>query len=425
MALTETDFLNIKEKMNKIEQRIDGLYQNWQAEYKEAITSEQCDAIQKFYEPYVKKYETKYKVLYQMLKQVIDERNKIPSSRVSAPELTPSLVALEDASMLKRKEWNRGEPNKETPHMYSTIDGRLTPTAPVYEDMRTKTPTNMTSEGSMGGLSAVVRGIESERVTQQSPDIAEESVSSVAPPISIEIRPEVIEERIHQEDMSGRTEKNRETSREDALATTRCFFGNVTERRSATEIPVTTTVSVSQTDTPPITSAPVEIELLGPEPSPGRIILPSGSPPRPMATATLRPRTLVQRRLEGQIEEQSRDEDESEENETLEPLVIEGLPDELGPEWRILQPFEIPGVRFPTEDTPPNHRRLAENDTLVELIQTAEYLEDAPSWEQRRFYPLQYGDPYYRGCGRGHGRGRGRGRGWLNEDIPERDLGGG
>ena len=97
----------------------------------------------------------------------------------------------------------------------------------------------------------------------------------------------------------------------------------------------------------------------------------------------------------------------------------------MGPEWRVLHPFEIPGVRFPTEDTPPNHRRLAENDTLVELIQTAEYLEDAPSWEQRRFYPRQYGDPYYRGCGRGHGRGRGRGRGWLSEDVTERDTGGG
>ena len=293
MALTETDFLNIKEKMIKIDQRIDGLYQNWQAEYKEAITSEQCDAIQRFYEPYVKKYETKYKVLYQMLKQAIDGGNKIPSSRVSASELTPSLVALEDASMLKRKEWNRGEPDKETPHMYSTIDGRLTPTAPVYEDMRTKTPLIMTSEGSMGGLSAAVGGIESERVTQQSSDIAEGSVSSVAPPISIEIRPDVIEERIRQEDMSGRTEITRETSREDALATTRCFFGNMTERRSATEVPVTTTVSVSQTDTPTITSAPMETEFPGPEPSPGRIILPSGSPPRTTATATLRPRTLV------------------------------------------------------------------------------------------------------------------------------------
>ena len=72
---------------------------------------------------------------------------------------------------------------------------------------------------------------------------------------------------------------------------------------------------------------------------------------------------------------------------TLEPIVLEGLPHELGPEWRVLHPFEIRGVRIPTEDTPPTHRRLAENDALVELIQTAEYLEDAPSWGQRRFYP--------------------------------------
>ena len=141
-------------------------------------------------------------------------------------------------------------------------------------------------------------------------------------------------------------------------------------------MPVTTTTSVSQTDTPPVTSIPVEIER--PEPSPVRTFPPSGTPPRPIATATLRPRTLEQRRSEGQVEEQSQDDDESE-DDTIEPLVMEGLPDELGPEWRILHPFDIPGVRNPTEDTPPTHRRLAENETLVELIQTAEYLEDAPS----------------------------------------------
>ena len=31
MKLSETDFIHIKEKMNKIDQKIDGLYQNWQA----------------------------------------------------------------------------------------------------------------------------------------------------------------------------------------------------------------------------------------------------------------------------------------------------------------------------------------------------------------------------------------------------------
>ena len=184
-------------------------------------------------------------------------------------------------------------------------------------------------------------------------------------------------------------------------------------------------MSVTQTDTPPVTSVPVETEHQEPETSPERTFLPSGLPPRPTATATLRPRMREQRMSEGRTEEQSQDDGDSEESAPLEPLVMEGLPDELGPEWRVLHPFDIPGVRCPTEDTPPNHRRLAENDTLVELIQTAEYLEDAPSWEQRRFYPLRYGDPYFRGCGRGHGGGRGRGRGWLSEDVTERDTGGG
>ena len=307
--------------------------------------------------------------------------------------------------------------------MFSTREGRLTPTAPAYEDMRMATPFHVTTVESQEGLSAAEGGEEIERVTQQPSDHMEGSESRGVPPISIEYRPDVLEERICQEDMSRRNEITRESSKGDVLATIRCFFGNVTEGRSATEVPVTTTMSVSHIDTPPTTSAPVVMECPEPEPSSSRINLPNGTPPRPIATATLRPRTLEQRRSEGQVEKQSRDDDESE-DETIEPLVIEGLPDELGPEWRILHPFEIPGVRNPTEDTPPNHRRLAENDTLVELIQTAEYLEDAPSWEQRRFYPLQYGDPFYRGLGRGHGRGRGKGRGWLHEDVPGRDLDG-
>ena len=423
MALTRADFKNIQGKMDKIDQKLEGLYRNWQAEYKEAMTPEQCEDIQRFYEPYVQKYETKYKILYQTLRQALAERKRTSSPRVSAPELTPSLVALEEASTLKGKEWNRGELHRETPQMYSTRDGRLTPTAPTYEEMRIETSLSVSPEESSTGLSAAVGGIESEQVSQPPATNAEGLVTNVAPPSSIETRPKVVSESGRdQGELPGRTEVTRETSREDALVATRSFFHTEPERRSTPEVPVTTTVSVSQVDTPPVTSVPVVIEQ--PEPLPVRTIPYSGTPPRPTATATLRPRTWVQRISEGQIEEQPRDE-ESEESDTLEPLVMEGLPDELGPEWRVLHPFEIPGVRNPTEDTPPTHRRLAENDTLVELIQTAEYLEDAPSWEQRRFYPPRYGDPYYRGRGRGHGRGRGRGRGWLSEDVAERDIGGG
>ena len=54
-------------------------------------------------------------------------------------------------------------------------------------------------------------------------------------------------------------------------------------------------------------------------------------------------------------------------------MLAEGILEVLGHEWRVLHPFKIPGVRFPTDNTPSNQRRLAENDGLVELVQTTEY----------------------------------------------------
>ena len=61
-------------------------------------------------------------------------------------------------------------------------------------------------------------------------------------------------------------------------------------------------------------------------------------------------------------------EGDSNESNTLDGNVtFEDIPDELGHEWRVLHPFELPGVRFPMDSTPPNQKRLAENDALVEL----------------------------------------------------------
>ena len=99
----------------------------------------------------------------------------------------------------------------------------------------------------------------------------------------------------------------------------------------------------------------------------------------------------MQQITEGQINEPRREDASSSESNTsaIETLPKE-IPNELGCEWRVLHPFELPGVRFPTDSTPPNQRRLSENDALVELIQTTEYLDDVPTWGQRdyRLYPL-------------------------------------
>ena len=69
----------------------------------------------------------------------------------------------------------------------------------------------------------------------------------------------------------------------------------------------------------------------------------------------------------------------SESNTSIVETLPEDIPDELHCEWRVLHPFELPGVRFPTDTMPPNQSRLAKNDALVELIQTTEYLGDVPT----------------------------------------------
>ena len=69
LTLTEDDFMVIQRKMDKIDQRLDELYKNWHAEYRDAVSAEDCEEIRKFYKPYLEKYESKYKILYHLLQQ--------------------------------------------------------------------------------------------------------------------------------------------------------------------------------------------------------------------------------------------------------------------------------------------------------------------------------------------------------------------
>ena len=149
------------------------------------------------------------------------------------------------------------------------------------------------------------------------------------------------------------------------------------------DVPTTTTTTTTTT-----TLVTLDVEPRGT--SSPRISLPEGSPSHPTVTATCRPRTWMQQLTEGQINDSRREDASSSESKTSTVETLpEDIPDELGHEWRVLHPFELPGVRFPMDTMPPNQRRLDENDALVELIQTTEYLDDVPTWRQRdyRLYP--------------------------------------
>ena len=164
LTLTEDDFLAIQRKMDKINWRLDKLYKNWQAEYRDAVMSEDCEEIRKFYKPYLGKYESKYRILYHLLQQT-NKSGQTSSFSTQEPTsgITPSLTALDDAQTLKWKEWKRGEHGEEMPWQYSSISGHLTLTSPRQEDMRLDPTLNVMPEGSLNDLPAAVGDIEEAR----------------------------------------------------------------------------------------------------------------------------------------------------------------------------------------------------------------------------------------------------------------------
>ena len=147
--------------MDKINQRLTDLYGNWQAEYRDAVTSEECEEIRRFYKPYLEKYESKYRILYQMLQQANRQMGQTGLLCIQEPTsgITPSLAALDNAQALRRKEWKRGEPGEDIPRQYSIVSGHLTPTQPKHEDMRMESTLNVTPGGSLSDLPAAVGGV--------------------------------------------------------------------------------------------------------------------------------------------------------------------------------------------------------------------------------------------------------------------------
>ena len=114
-----------------------------------------------------------------------------------------------------------------------------------------------------------------------------------------------------------RIERTREANREDAIASTRHFFATVNgQNRTTAELPADVTTDVSggnalHMNIPVVSSTPIETETTEGEIRSPRTFLPNGSPSRPTATATCRPQTWVQCVSKGQINEPTREEEDS------------------------------------------------------------------------------------------------------------------
>ena len=125
-----------------------------------------------------------------------------------------------------------------------------------------------------------------------------------------------------------RIEGTREASREDAIASARHFFATVNgQNRTTTELPADVTMDVSGGNAPhmniPVVSpTPIETETTEGETRNPRTFLPNGSPSRPTATATCRLQTWVQHVSKGQINEPTREGEDSAESNPSQPYVL-------------------------------------------------------------------------------------------------------
>ena len=381
MTLTKKEFLMIKRKIDKIDFRLNEMYQNWHAEYGSATTSDECEEIKNFYKHYMDKYESKFRILYQLLQQP-----RSVSTHDDASGITPSLAAFDDATSLKQREWARSNQREDIPRQYSSIEGRLTPHTPRSEDMRLEQSLTVTPEGSLINIPAAVQG---------------ETLGTSSETTYMEFSNTQVETTPKESTVPKSFQGAKEASRAEVLASTQQFFAAIDQRNTnvplenqralvhvqskddleVLEVP-TTTVAV----TTAITTSPSIANMAVIDTSSPRVSLPEGSLSHPTVTATCRPRTWMQQLTKGQTTEPHREGTSSSEHEvSLVETLPEEIPDEFSHEWRVLHPFDLPGVRLPSETTPSNQRHLAENDTLVELIQTTEYLFDVPTWGQRDY----------------------------------------
>ena len=136
-----------------------------------------------------------------MLRQASQEQTRVPSLQILTSGMTPSLASLDDAHALKQKEWSRGESGEDTSWMFTTIGGHLTPTAPVYGDMRADVTLNVTTEEPHSDLPATMRSIKDRENMSQTNDEERGPTSHAAPPATgiPETSPKMVNVRSDQE----------------------------------------------------------------------------------------------------------------------------------------------------------------------------------------------------------------------------------
>ena len=184
--------------------------------------------------------------------------------------------------------------------------------------MRIDSTLDVTPEGSLSDLPAAVRGVEDSRRKPRTQEASEIETGGThpfttivtlieeTPYTSVKTVPgrDSSEQRTSQVEPPRKIPRTRDPSREDALASTRCFFSTVNGQDQVvmSKLPEevqTATAEGATAITSTVLTTSSTTTITGTEAESPRTFLPSRSPSRPTATATCRPQMWVKCVSEG------------------------------------------------------------------------------------------------------------------------------
>ena len=366
------------------------MLQNWNEESRQARNINEITEIEEFYRPYMDQYNNRQKELERLMRlyseyctsEVLSETTPQGLKREQQESSSPFQVQPDPREKIPTQTFKeRGQVNQPLEIEETCVKGDMgiQPTSVMSSipsgigSRSSSLPTNTRPCGFQSNpVDTATEGIESMNIL---PQRRMSTLSSVVSPMPT---------------TATRTIAiTREESRQDALETVRQMIGSTP---SSTVLPMSTNTSV--THEPCVNSSNnvnTPVNEVGPRVTGPYLDSGMTDTTAPMGMATPIAPDLIwpgHPNLQG-TNLFPRDDD---------PTTISA--GGLDPEerWKIHHPYDIPGVRRPTMDTPDNLRRLAESEALVESLQTMEYLTEFPTLEERRdfwCFPPRFGDPHY------------------------------
>ena len=375
--INDDEYERTVHRIEKINKKITILVRNWNEESKSAKTPTELIEIDEFYRPYMDQHNARWKTLERLMEIYVEyykdkTPEETPQHKYSTEQVMPQPAPRTGRTSMKEK-----IERVTTDKRVQLFQESLSVETQLKQGIEGKAPTSTpTGEQIMTTMSTITSAIIQPLMSSDSfHRTTTETVGSMG--IPCQGRLSTLSSVVRQTPTTAtRTVViTREESRQDMIETARQLIGSAS---STTFLRMPTTTSTSREPCP---NGDDRIS----QPRTEMRTRPTSPPPVPRETPTTTPIGMATPIAPDLIWPSHPDiQGTSLFPQDDDPSTVAAGGLDPKERWKIHHPYDIPGVRRPTMDTPDNLRRLAESEALVESLQTMEYLTEFPALEERR-----------------------------------------